>query len=122
MIKSVKEYDVSALIREYCETKKIGKKAFAELAKIQRRSMYQWENGATMRQSTFESIGKLQNSFSMKVALGFDQTRFGQQAKKIDPTGQLKRIDDGTQHTISISWLGMNETEKEFYRQEKAMV
>jgi hypothetical protein len=75
----------------------------------------------TYPQTVFESVGKLQQSFSMKVALGFDQTRFGQQAKKLDPTGQLKKLDDAKAPVpVSITWLGMTQTEKQVFRSKEA--
>jgi len=75
----------------------------------------------TYPQAVFESVGKLQNSFSMKIALGFDQTRFGQQAKKIDPTNQLKKADKSKVVNFSVSWLGMTDDEKIDFRERQAV-
>ena len=58
--------------------------------------------------AVFESVGKVQASYQAKVALNLDQTRYGQQAKLFDPTGELKKLSDGVfAKRYGITWLGM---------------
>lgn len=61
----------------------------------------------TYTPTVFESAGKVQASYSTKVALGFDLTRYGQQAVRMDATGNLKKRDSAKRTTAMISWLGM---------------
>lgn len=65
----------------------------------------------TYLSASFESVGKVQASYFGKVGLNLDQTRYGQQAKIFDPTGQLKKIDDGVIKRYSIDWLGTKRCE-----------
>jgi len=64
--------------------------------------------------AAFESVGKVQQSYSLKIALNLDQTRYGQQAKVFDPTGQLGRLNSGVlSKRFGISWLGITQEEWE---------
>lgn len=63
----------------------------------------------TYAPSAFEAVGKVQVSYSTKVALNLDLTRYGQQAKLFDPTGQLKNLNDGKAcKRFSITWGGLD--------------
>lgn len=66
----------------------------------------------TYPQAVFESVGKVQASYSMKVALRLEQTRYGQQALFFDPTKNLKKLDEPSK-TFGITWLGMTDQEWE---------
>lgn len=64
----------------------------------------------TYTPAVFESVGKVQASYQAKIALNLDQTRYGQQAKVFDPTGQLKKLSDGVfAKRYGITWLGMTD-------------
>lgn len=67
----------------------------------------------TYTPTSFEAAGKVQESFSTKVALGFDLTRYGQQALRLDPTGNLRRMDEAKIKKATISWLGVTMEERE---------
>jgi len=68
----------------------------------------------TYAQATFESVGKLQNSFLMKGGLMLAQTRYGQQATAFDPTGELKKLNESkAKISARISWLGTTDKEQE---------
>lgn len=66
----------------------------------------------TYPQAVFESVGKVQASYSMKVALRLEQTRYGQQALFFDPTKNLMKLDKPSK-TFGITWLGMTDQEWE---------
>jgi hypothetical protein len=70
-------------------------------------------SAVTYTPSVFESVGKVQVSYSTKLGLGLDLTRYGQQAMSLDPTGNLKKMDKATGKRAMISWLGMTEEEWE---------
>lgn len=42
-----------------------------------------------------ETVGPLSTSYVSKVELGLQNTRYGQMAITLDPTGRLKRLSDG---------------------------
>jgi len=67
----------------------------------------------TYTPSSFEAAGKVQVSYSTKVALGFDLTRYGQMAVRLDPTRSLKNLDEGKIRRASITWLGVTDAERE---------
>lgn len=68
----------------------------------------------TYAQAVFESVGKVQASYSMKIALNLDQTRYGQQAKFLDPTGELGTLnEEKVKKQYGITWLGMTQEEWE---------
>lgn len=45
-----------------------------------------------------------------KVGEGFALTRFGQMAMSLDTTGTLRRMNEGKQVTVGLTWLGMTTT------------
>lgn len=66
----------------------------------------------TYPQSSFEAAGKVQVSYATKIALGFDLTRYGQMAVRLDPTRSLKGLDESKIRRASISWLGVTDEER----------
>ena len=75
----------------------------------------------TYTPAVFESVGKVQTSYQAKVALNLDQTRYGQQAKVFDPTGQLKKLSDGVfAKNYSITWLGTTPCDRRWRFTENA--
>ena len=57
-----------------------------------------------------ESAGPVSQSIESKVDLGFDVTRHGQQAMRLDSTGQLAKLNEdskrGGKSTVGMTWVG----------------
>jgi len=54
-----------------------------------------------------EGLAVMTNSFATKLGLGLQNTRYGQSAIALDPTGNLKKLSDGEKSiSVSITSLG----------------
>lgn len=52
------------------------------------------------------STGRASGQFQGRTDLGFDGSRYGQEAKRLDPTGYLVRLDQPQRPKASCMWLG----------------
>lgn len=53
-----------------------------------------------------ERAGDVAATIESKVGMGFDVTRYGQQAMILDTSGILKELNLGRRVTVSARWLG----------------
>jgi hypothetical protein len=52
------------------------------------------------------STGKASGQFQGQTGMGFDSTKYGQEAKRLDTSGLLVRLDQPLRPKASCTWLG----------------
>jgi len=66
---------------------------------------------------TQERAGPVSESFESVIALGFDNTRYGQMAMRLDSAGGLSALNEQTKQgakiTAGITWLGTDLEDEE---------